>query len=113
MLQANSHLNFASLRSKPTSNEFLSIKSSKNTGISRTVKFGEFSRPSSLRDGFTVEDQLKVVKLIGNQNQNIEEILTGLSCHCGCRPEMKKILTLLMDKIYRLREERNQLRQEL
>jgi hypothetical protein len=60
-----------------------------------------------------IDDQTKVVKLIGNQNQNIEEILLGLNCHCGCRPEFKKIISLLMGKIYKLREERNWLKQAL
>jgi hypothetical protein len=40
MLQANSHLNFASLRPKPTLSDLVNIKSSKNTGISRAIKFG-------------------------------------------------------------------------
>lgn len=39
--------------------------------------------------------------------------MAGLNCHCGCRAEFKKILVLLMGKIYKLREERNDLRSQL
>lgn len=113
MLQTNHQLRVPSLRAKAAFGDFMSIRSSKNTGVSQTVKFGEHSRPISICEGPAVDDQLKVVKLIGNQNQNIEEILDGLRCHCGCRAEFKKILTLLMGKIYKLREERNELRQHL
>jgi len=67
MLQPDRYLNFASLRSKINLSEFVSIKSHKNAGISGTLKFREYSRPST-RDGGPIEDQMKVVKLIGNQN---------------------------------------------
>lgn len=67
MLQSDRNLNFAYMRPKLNVSDFVPIKSHKNTGISRTVKFGEHSRPST-RDGLAIEDQMKVVKLIGNQN---------------------------------------------
>jgi hypothetical protein len=54
-----------------------------------------------------VREQCKVVKLIGDKQQNIEEIMGGIACVCGCKAEFKNILNLLMSKIYRLREERN------
>jgi hypothetical protein len=113
MLHNHQYTNFASLKQKAVMGDFVSIKSTKNTGISPTMKFGELSRPVSIQGGAGLEDQMKVVKLIGNQSQNIEEILSGLKCHCGCRAEFKKILVLLMGKIYKLREERNKLRQQV
>lgn len=111
MLTNNQYSNFASLRAKQPVGDFVSIRSTKNTGIAPTIRFGELSRPTSIQSGGETEDQMRVVKLIGNQNDNIEEILSGLKCHCGCRAEFKKILALLMGKIYKLREERNELRQ--
>jgi hypothetical protein len=111
MLASHQYCNFASLREKKPLGEFVSIRSTKNTGIAPAIRFGELSRPTSIQSGGGMEDQMKVVKLIGNQNDNIEEIISGLKCHCGCRAEFKKILVLLMGKIYKLREERNELRQ--
>lgn len=67
MLQPDRNLNFAYVRPKLNVSNFVPIKSHKNTGISRTVKYGENSRPST-RDGLPTEDQMKVVKLIGDQN---------------------------------------------
>ncbi len=110
MLNSHQYANFSSLKQKTVIGDFVSIRSTKNTGACPTIKFGELSRPVSIQGGSDLEDQTKVVKLIGNQNQNIEEILGGLKCHCGCRAEFKKILVLLMNKIYKLREERNELR---
>lgn len=90
--------------------DFVSIRSTKNAGIAPMIKFGELSRPTSIQSGGGIDDQTKVVKLIGNQSDNIEQILSGLKCRCGCRAEFKKILVLLMGKIYKLRDERNELR---
>ena len=52
----------------------------------------------------------KLLKLIGNKEQNIQEIVKGFGCVCGCKMEFKNVVVLLMDKIYKLREERNSLR---
>lgn len=101
MLNPN-HSNFSSVRSKLTMNEFITLKSSKTTGVSRMLKLSDLSRPSA-REPSQNDEQFKVVKLIGDQQKNISEILEGLNCQCGCRAEFKKILDLLMGKIYRLR----------
>lgn len=46
MLNHN-HLNFSSVRSKLTMNEFVTLKSSKTTGFSRALKLSDLSRPSA------------------------------------------------------------------
>ena len=40
-------------------------------------------------------------------------MVRGFGCVCGCRVEFKNVVVLLMDKIYKLREERNLLREEM
>jgi hypothetical protein len=53
-----------------------------------------------------------VVKLIGDPEKNISELVEGLGCICGCKNEFKSVANLLMEKIYKLRKERNRLREE-
>ena len=54
-----------------------------------------------------------MIKLIGDKENNIEEIIAEVNCVCGSKREIKGILSLLMGKIYRLRDERNALKIKL
>ena len=53
---------------------------------------------------------VKLLKIVGNKERHVEKLIEGLECDCGGQGEFKKIVVLLMDKIYKLREERNELR---
>ena len=72
----------------------------------------ESDHPFTFRNG-QEGDSCKVVRLIGDKNGNVQQILGDIGCRCGAKIEFKNVLELMMNKIYKLREERNAYRTEV
>lgn len=107
MLRSNNKISFASLSTGLGISSWSHKDPTLESGVSKVTKMSGSKGGCSVR-----EEQCKVVKLIGDKQQNIEEIMGGIACVCGCKGEFRNILNLLMSKIYRLREERNFYREQ-
>jgi ferredoxin-fold anticodon binding domain-containing protein len=71
-------------------------------GYSKVVRVSElYGGRSVLED--SVNGRCKVIKMIGDKENNVEEIVEGIGCKCGCKTEIRNVVGLLMGKIYRLR----------
>ena len=53
-----------------------------------------------------VREPKRVIKFIGDMEENIENILQEINCKCGCT-EFREILVIFGDKIEKLRNERD------
>lgn len=49
----------------------------------------------------------KVIKFTGDMKENIDSLMTYITCRCGFKQEFQQIMNAFGDKITRLREERN------
>ena len=53
-----------------------------------------------------VREPKRIIKFIGDMEENIDNILEEISCTCGCT-EFREILMIFAEKIERLRNERD------
>ena len=45
------------------------------------------------------EHKPRVIKFVGNMEENIKELLHGINCHCGNKKEFYNILVVFANKI--------------
>lgn len=45
--------------------------------------------------------------MIGDKERNLEQIARAIECGDNCKQEFMKVVGIMMDKIYKLREEKN------